>query len=248
MALVRDAMVARPLLSSGAAFAFGLLAGLAGSGYLPAGARLWAQVGALVAGLALAGPMIAWAVVPARHRKAPPPRPAMEVARAAEADVITLTDPLTGVANRRAANAWVGAQSTGEHGGLGLVVLRVQAVERVRDAVGGRAADQLLRRCADELRQIARPQDLLMRAREGEFAIFAPRVGEKDVTELAGRCRAALAATAGPGRVGHVFRVATRADWIPDGVPPDAEWLEAALADVSRDGPRELNERAAATA
>ncbi|HEV2149135.1 MAG TPA: GGDEF domain-containing protein [Longimicrobiaceae bacterium] len=112
---------------------------------------------------------------------------------------LSLTDPLTGLANRRQMEvvlerAWAGARR-GEP--LTLVVLDLDDFKAVNDTHGHLAGDRILRTVADAMRQEVRGSDLVVRYGGDEFVVILPRGTEDGARALVERIRNRLAGTIG---------------------------------------------------
>ncbi len=119
----------------------------------------------------------------------------------AELRRLATTDPLTGLANRRAfldrLEAEV-ARSRRYPQPLALVMVDVDHFKRVNDVHGHPAGDEVLRRIAGVLRSLARETDLVARYGGEEFALLLPNTDEAGARALAGRIRASVAAAGIP--------------------------------------------------
>jgi diguanylate cyclase (GGDEF)-like protein len=112
--------------------------------------------------------------------------------------VLSLTDPLTGLANRRhlelvLERAWPAALR-GE--GLAVAVLDLDRFKEVNDTGGHPAGDQLLRTVADALRGEARGADTVARLGGDEFVLVLPGADEAGARALVERVRRRLAGVA----------------------------------------------------
>ncbi len=110
---------------------------------------------------------------------------------------LSLTDPLTGLANRRQMEvvlerAWAAARR-GEP--LTLVVVDLDDFKAVNDGQGHLAGDRILRSVADAMRQEVRGSDLVVRYGGDEFVIILPRGTEDGARALVERVRRRLAGT-----------------------------------------------------
>src|SRR5690606_7942508 len=125
--------------------------------------------------------------------------------RLAEARHLAFTDPLTGLANRRAVDVRLDEalalhQATGSV--VSLVVCDVNGLKRVNDVHGHAAGDRLLRQFAAELARCARqlPDALAARLGGDEFCLLAAGPAAEEVlratTEL---CRRAETMELGEG-------------------------------------------------
>ncbi len=110
---------------------------------------------------------------------------------------LSLTDPLTGLANRRQMEvvlerAWAAARR-GEP--LTLVVVDLDDFKAVNDGQGHLAGDRILRSVADAMRQEVRGSDLVVRYGGDEFVVILPRGSEDGARSLVERVRRRLAGT-----------------------------------------------------
>ncbi|HKV45204.1 MAG TPA: HD domain-containing phosphohydrolase [bacterium] len=109
---------------------------------------------------------------------------------------LALTDPLTGLANRRLLD-WRLAEELSQaqrtDGTFALVYLDIQNFKDVNLRVGQRAGDRALIRIAQILRDTMRTHDVIARMGGDEFAILAPALTETDITVVVERIRTAVA-------------------------------------------------------
>jgi diguanylate cyclase (GGDEF)-like protein len=117
-----------------------------------------------------------------------------------------LTDPLTGVANRRALAERV-EYEVRRHARLGhpfaVVVLDLDGFKRLNDRFGHDAGDEALVTVAQALRDAVRDQDTVARLGGDEFCVLAPETGLDGAEHLADRiCEAVRRATTGMGGIG----------------------------------------------
>ncbi len=105
------------------------------------------------------------------------------------------TDPLTGLLNRRSfeerASEVVGADR------YGLIMADLDSFKTLNDVYGHGAGDRALRRFAEVLRSVARPDDAVARIGGEEFLVLVPFAGAAEAAALAERLRTQL-------RVSHV--------------------------------------------
>ena len=108
---------------------------------------------------------------------------------------LSLTDPLTGLANRRhmevvMEHVWAGA-TRGEP--LALVALDLDGFKKVNDGSGHAAGDRLLRAEAEALRREARRSDVVVRYGGDEFLVILPGGDTAGAVSLVERVRRQLA-------------------------------------------------------
>ncbi|AXK73026.1 diguanylate cyclase [Lysobacter sp. TY2-98] len=133
-------------------------------------------------GLALAGALAAFALLQARESK--------------RLRVLALTDPLTGIANRRglrrlAEDAFASAQADGRP--ISVVLLDLDHFKRVNDQHGHAIGDAVLIRASRALAEVLRPQDRLGRTGGEEFVVILPGTRRDDAARMAERLRGAVA-------------------------------------------------------
>ena len=131
--------------------------------------------------------------------------------------VISRTDPLTGVLNRRGFEERLsGALRTAERSGepVALLLLDLDGFKPVNDQQGHAAGDALLRWVAKSIESCLRPADGVGRVGGDEFAIVAPEVDAREANALAARIVRAL-----EERIGASIGIA--------GYPSDGESAES---------------------
>ncbi|WP_210396257.1 GGDEF domain-containing protein [Motiliproteus sediminis] len=112
-----------------------------------------------------------------------------------EMERLSLTDALTGIANRRQfdqclAREWQASRRSQEP--ISLLLIDIDHFKRFNDHYGHDAGDDCLAKVAQLLsNSIARPRDLLARFGGEEFAVILPSTDES-AQELAERCRLAI--------------------------------------------------------
>ncbi|NTX35415.1 diguanylate cyclase [Myxococcus sp. CA033] len=116
----------------------------------------------------------------------------------AETVKLTMTDPLTGVPNRRhlfqrMELELARAQRFGTP--LALLMVDVDHFKRLNDLAGHRAGDETLRRVCDILRSRVRKVDTLARYGGEEFVILLPHSTKQDAVDVAEKLRRAVAET-----------------------------------------------------
>jgi diguanylate cyclase (GGDEF)-like protein len=106
-----------------------------------------------------------------------------------------LTDPLTGLYNRRGWSQLLAREEERcrRHGNqAGVLVLDLDDLKVVNDSLGHSAGDQLISRTSAVLKRILRSQDLAARVGGDEFTILAVECGTAEAESLLVRVRAAL--------------------------------------------------------
>jgi diguanylate cyclase (GGDEF)-like protein len=137
-----------------------------------------------------------------------------------------LTDPLTGLANRRSLLSRVDyeiARHTRSRSTFALIMLDLDGFKLLNDRFGHPTGDDLLRDVASALRRAVRDQDTVARIGGDEFCVLAPETDEPGTDRLISRITTAIArVTAGVDALG----VSAGAAAFPD----DGTTLEAILA------------------
>ena len=113
-----------------------------------------------------------------------------------ELALIAVTDPLTGLPNRalfmeRLEQALHRAESAGNH--VALMFLDLDRFKLVNDGIGHDAGDRLLKRVGQRLQRALRSDDVLARFGGDEFTVLCEVADERELTELVGRLRQAIA-------------------------------------------------------
>lgn len=145
-----------------------------------------------------------------------------EARRAERATEEALTDPLTGVANRRAWDRAIGAEERRRRrygGHASIVVVDIDALRMVNESQGHLGGDLLLRLVADTLGDASRDSDIVARVGGDEFALLALDCDEARLRIVVSRLRRALAETGVGASVGGASR--------RPGVGLEAAWTEA---------------------
>lgn len=107
----------------------------------------------------------------------------------------TLTDPLTGVANRRCFEdtlALFWQHGSAKSGAVGLIMADIDHFKLYNDHYGHQAGDDCLRRVATRIAALIREQDVLARYGGEEFAILLPDATPETVRGVAERVRAGV--------------------------------------------------------
>lgn len=108
-----------------------------------------------------------------------------------QARLLAQTDPLTGVLNRRAWREAVQSRLQARTG-LSVLFLDLDHFKHVNDALGHDAGDQVLRTCADVLREAVRDRDLVGRYGGEEFVVALSSTEAADAIAIATRIRDGL--------------------------------------------------------
>jgi len=125
------------------------------------------------------------------------------------AELDSLTDPLTGVGNRRAWDRLLDAEEARcrRYGSpASLVAIDLDELKQVNDADGHLAGDRLLCRAAEVIGSTKRATDVVARLGGDEFGVLAVECDEGAASVLAERIRAALEAAGVRASVGHATR------------------------------------------
>jgi diguanylate cyclase (GGDEF)-like protein len=109
---------------------------------------------------------------------------------------LALTDPLTGLANRRLLG-WRLAEELSEvqrtEGTFALVYLNIRDFREINLRAGHRGGDRVLAQIAQILRDTMRAHDVVARMEGDEFAVLAPGLDEVGASAVVERIRAAVA-------------------------------------------------------
>lgn len=120
---------------------------------------------------------------------------AEQASRVTRAEGAAHTDALTGIGNRRAWDAAVGAEEArcAKHADQAAVVMiDVNGLKLLNDTRGHRAGDHLLSTAAAVIAERLRPADLVARVGGDEFAVLLPRTDAAEARALADDVRRAL--------------------------------------------------------
>ena len=103
------------------------------------------------------------------------------------------SDPLTGVANRRALEAMLAAiGSTTQDGPTSMLLIDLDGFKRVNDEHGHHVGDEVLRAVATAIAETARREDLVVRFGGDEFVVVAADTDATSASILAERVRIAV--------------------------------------------------------
>ncbi|BCB77668.1 hypothetical protein GCM10022251_63840 [Phytohabitans flavus] len=126
-----------------------------------------------------------------------------------EQERLAVTDPLTGLYNRRFFQEMLRLDAErAERDGtpISLVIVDLDRFKKINDTYGHPAGDRVLVEAADRIRRAVRPADVVARYGGEEFACLLPGAGEETALEVAEQVRRALSRTpvAVPGGRGEV--------------------------------------------
>lgn len=122
-----------------------------------------------------------------------------------EVTQLAQTDPLTGLANRRAWEDQLQARlARGAHGRLWLGIIDLDGFKQVNDLLGMSKGDKVLARAAQSLAGQLRREDLVARLGGDEFGILLWNVAEEHVPGVFDRLCAAVAGEAVPEGVAKI--------------------------------------------
>jgi diguanylate cyclase (GGDEF)-like protein len=114
-------------------------------------------------------------------------------------EAMSLTDPLTGLANRRHFDRRLReelARVDRYNQPLAMMLLDLDGLKKINDVGGHESGDNALRAVARTLRRTCRNTDLAARIGGDEFVVLAPNVTESEAKTLAERIRKSLTAEA----------------------------------------------------
>jgi diguanylate cyclase (GGDEF)-like protein len=108
---------------------------------------------------------------------------------------LAVTDPLTGLANRRGGERSVASEisrARRQRTALSCIFIDIDNFKRINDTFGHQAGDRLLREISELLRHTLRAYDILVRWGGEEFLLILPGVALDQARRLAERIRAAV--------------------------------------------------------
>jgi diguanylate cyclase (GGDEF)-like protein len=156
------------------------------------------------------------------------------IAALRQAKTLSTTDPLTGLANRRAIAEQaplVLERARSDDLALGVVVADVDHFKRINDLHGHAIGDEVLRLVADAVRSCVRPSDLVVRLGGEEIAVLTAVVPD-DLARLAERIRQKVSVATEPWPVTVSLGVA----WVdPHRLVGDPSQVTWALVDQADD-------------
>lgn len=113
--------------------------------------------------------------------------------------LVGLTDPLTGIYNRRYFEARCNEEIAHAHRHdlpLSCMLLDIDRFKQINDTLGHLAGDEVLRRVAERIRLQLRNDDFIARYGGEEFVVMLPRTTLEQAARIAERIRATIAARA----------------------------------------------------
>ncbi len=161
------------------------------------------------------------------------------------AETESLTDPLTGLANRRALDLALAERrrGSGRDDPYSVVVADLDDLKRVNDERGHAAGDDALRRVASVLRLVTRPTDVAARIGGDEFVVLLPEADAADTRSIVARVTRLLSQRRDEeGKFPVTVRMGT-ATWAPG----DDAAAVLARADLDLYDQKRAKQRAAAT-
>lgn len=121
-----------------------------------------------------------------------------------ELRILTETDPLTGLANRRRAMRELGSLLKQRGGMVSVIMFDVDHFKKINDTQGHPVGDQVLQEIARRAEQLFRPEDIVARIGGEEFLIILPRTRQSFAHRVAERLREAMAAEPAQTAAGKV--------------------------------------------
>ncbi|WP_313621606.1 sensor domain-containing diguanylate cyclase [Achromobacter sp.] len=103
-------------------------------------------------------------------------------------NLASITDPLTGLRNRRGTQDAVDQMQAGNTP-FSVVALDIDHFKVINDTYGHNVGDEVIRDMAQIMRECSRPSDVLCRSGGEEFLILLPGVGAREATNVAERLR-----------------------------------------------------------
>lgn len=120
--------------------------------------------------------------------------------RTAELELLSITDPLTGLLNRRGMSARIEAElnrSRRNHQAIGLLWLDVDWFKQINDQHGHHVGDQALKAIARVIGEVGRPYDTASRWGGDEFLVMLAPADAHSMDTLGERLRASVQACTG---------------------------------------------------
>ena len=125
-----------------------------------------------------------------------------------------ITDPLTGLNNRRGLRLAIDSLLSKEKG-LSVIALDIDFFKDVNDRHGHDVGDQVLKYLAEHMRECFRADDILCRAGGEEFIVLLPELEIEDAHKIAERLRLSMASQPSPS--GEVVTISLGVAYMPKG-------------------------------
>jgi diguanylate cyclase (GGDEF)-like protein len=165
---------------------------------------------------------------------------------------LSITDPLTGLANRRKLAETLDEEllrARRTRAPLSLSMVDIDHFKWYNDQHGHQAGDRCLQRVATELRHAARDSDLVARYGGEEFAVIMPATARAAARETAERLRIAISDLAEPVTDNRVVTASVGVATLDDAESQSTErllgWADQALYDAKRNGRNRVETSAA---
>lgn len=129
--------------------------------------------------------------------------------RAERAELEAMTDPMTGIFNRRGWRELLTLEEQrcrDEHTTAGVVVIDLDRLKQTNDSQGHNAGDALIQRTARTLADTVRAADVVARLGGDEFVVLLLDVGPTELNRQAGRIEQALRAAGVAATLGYSWR------------------------------------------
>jgi diguanylate cyclase (GGDEF)-like protein len=129
--------------------------------------------------------------------------------RAERAELEAMTDPMTGIYNRRGWRQLLTLEEQrcrDEHTTAGVVVVDLDRLKQTNDSQGHTAGDVLIQRAAQELSRSVRAIDVVARLGGDEFVVLILDVGPTELARHAARLEQALRAAGVAATLGYSWR------------------------------------------
>ncbi len=122
--------------------------------------------------------------------------------KASQFEQLAITDPLTGLYNRRFLEDRLQAEfsrSERQHQSFCIILADLDSFKAYNDICGHLAGDNALRKVADLMRRSAREMDIVTRYGGEEFCLILPGTGKKESVFVGERIRRAIETESFPG-------------------------------------------------
>ena len=129
--------------------------------------------------------------------------------RAERAELEALTDPMTGIFNRRGWRQLLTLEEQrcrDEHTTAGIVAIDLDRLKQTNDSLGHSAGDALIQRAAREISRTVRATDVVARLGGDEFVVLILDAGPTELARQAARIEQALRAAGVAATLGYSWR------------------------------------------